>query len=175
MSNSSRYYDSTFKQRVVEHYINHHSGSSFHAVAKLFKIKGGHKTVKRWCDQYDGTIQSLEQHHRSGRPAKLTHQQVINLIIQPIKKSNQSHTVIHYPEITSNIRQNINNTISYSTVRRLGKQANIKNKKTIKRTYTESNYTYTHLLKKILFMLSTCINLRFILYVFFVCSVEKFL
>jgi transposase len=144
MSNLPYYYDTQYKQRVVEHYINNQPNTSYTAVAKLFNIKGGRITVKRWYNQYDGTLQSLEQHHRSGRPSILTHQQVNNLIIQPIKKANQSHTVIHYTDLLPKIRENINNNISIQTVSRIGKQAAIKNKKTVKRTYTESNYTYIH-------------------------------
>ena len=71
MSRLPRYYDATFKQRVVEYYIQNQPNVSFRFVADLFQIKGGHKTVKRWFDRYDGTVLSLQQQHRSGRPSIL--------------------------------------------------------------------------------------------------------
>jgi hypothetical protein len=60
MNNLSRYYDPFFKQRVVEHYLKNQPNVSFQFIANLFQIKGGHKTVKRWFDRYDGTVASLQ-------------------------------------------------------------------------------------------------------------------
>lgn len=101
-------------------------------------FKGGHKTVKRWFDRYDGAIVSLQQRPRSGRPSILNQRQVGQLIVDTVRSHNRLAHAVHYPEITRCINQKIDCNISSRTVRRYGKENNIRQKKTIKRTYRES-------------------------------------
>ena len=140
MRDLSRYYDPTFKQRVVEYYLKNKPNVSFRFVGDLFQIKGGHVTVKRWCDRYNGTIASLEQWHRSGRPSILNKQQVNELIIKVVRSHNHLSRPINYVEIANSVRQTTDVNISLRTVRRYGQKSGVKSKKTIKRTYTESEY-----------------------------------
>ncbi len=90
MDNLPRYYDPLFKQRLVEYYLKNQPNVSFRFVANLFQIMGGHKTVRRWFDRYDGTVASLQQKYRSGRPPILNKQQVNKLITKVVR----SHIII---------------------------------------------------------------------------------
>jgi transposase len=137
MSKLPRYYDATFKQRVVEYYIQNQPNVSFRFVADLFQIKGGHKTVKRWFDRYDGTVLSLQQQHRSGRPSILNKEQAKQLITKVIRTHNHEARAIDYVKIANSIRQQTNIPISLRTVQRYGQQSGIRSKRTIKRTYRE--------------------------------------
>ncbi|CAF3491093.1 unnamed protein product [Rotaria sp. Silwood2] len=98
---------------------------------------GGHKTVKRWFDRYDGTVASLQQKYRSGRPPILNKQQVNKLITKVVRSHNRLSSTIDYIKITNSIRQETNINVSLRTIRRCGQNSGIKYKKTIKRTYTE--------------------------------------
>ena len=69
MNNVLRYYDSFFKQRIVEYYLENQSTSSLRFVTNLFQVSERHRTLERWYDQYNCTISLLEQRHRSGTPS----------------------------------------------------------------------------------------------------------
>jgi transposase len=96
--------------------------------------------VKRWFDRYDGTVASLQQKHRSGRPPILNKQQVNKLITKVVRSHNRLSSTIDYIKIANFIGQETNINISFRTIRRYGQNSGIRYKKTIKRTYTESEY-----------------------------------
>ena len=106
-NNLPPYYDPLFKQRVIEYYLKNRSNVSLRFVSDIFQIKGGHKTVKRWFDRYDGTIASLQQRPRSGRPPILNQRQVGQLIVDTVRSHNRLAHVVHYPEIARCINQKI--------------------------------------------------------------------
>jgi len=135
MTDLSRYYSSDYKVRVVLYYIDHLPSTSFNAVAKLFKIPGGHKTVKRWYDQYNGSVSSLQSKPRSGRPPILTRRQIKKYILDPVIEANREPYPIHYDQIISQIKEKTNNDISIQTVRRYGHNSSgIKKRTPIPRT-----------------------------------------
>jgi len=129
MNNLPQYYDALFKQRVVEYYLQNQPNVSFRYVANIFQIKGGHTTVKRWFDKYDGTLVLLQHQHRSGRPRILNKQQVNDLITEVVRSHNRLSRVINFSEITNFIRQKANITISLQTVQLYGQNSGIKWKK----------------------------------------------
>jgi transposase len=140
MTNLPRYYDPLFKQLVVEYYLQDQPNVSFQFVGKIFQINGGHVTLKQWFDRYDGTIVSLQQRYRSGRPRILSKRQVNQLVTKIVYSHNRLSRPINYKKITNSIRQKTNTNVSIRTVRRYGKNSGIKQRKTIKRTYGESEY-----------------------------------
>jgi transposase len=144
MNSLSRYYDAVFKQRVVEYYLQNQPNLSFRYVANIFQIKGGHATVKRWFDRYNGTVSSLQQRYRSGRPPILNKQKINQYITEPIRSYNRRSHTIDYRQITNYVRQKTNINVSLRTVERYGKNAGIKPMKSIKRTYTECEYKSDH-------------------------------
>ncbi|CAF3946324.1 unnamed protein product [Rotaria sp. Silwood1] len=88
MSDSSRYYESSFKKRVIDFYLRNQPNLSFRSVANHFQIPGGHATVKRWYDRSNGNISSLQHHHRSGRASILNKKQINNFITMVIRSHN---------------------------------------------------------------------------------------
>jgi len=120
MDNLARYYDPLFKQRVVEYYLKNQPNVSFRFVANLFQIMGEHKTVKRRFDRYDGTVASLQQKYRSGRPPILNKQQVNKLITKVVRSHNRLSSTIDYIKITNSIRRETNINVSLRTIQRYG-------------------------------------------------------
>jgi len=133
MNLSSRYYGSEFKRSVVEDYIENHSGPSFRSTARKFRIKGGHKTVKRWFDAYDGTLSSLDAEIRSGRPRILTPHEVNLTITTPIRRKNRSFQAVKYSDLVPFVEEVTGKTPSLSTIKRYGNEQENKAKTTIKK------------------------------------------
>ena len=115
--------------------------SSFAALARHFNISGGRKVVRDWFRRWDGTPLSLERKEGSGRRALLTPSQVNKLITKPIRRCNQNHTAVEYPELWKSVQQELGPDISLRTIQRYGKkQEGIRNKTTIPRTSAERSY-----------------------------------
>ena len=125
MSDSARYYEPSFKKRVIDFYLRNQPNISFRYVADLFQIPGGHVTVKRWCDRYDGTSLSLQHHHRS---------HCHNRLSRPI----------NYAKLVESVREETNTNLSLRTIQRYGKQNAIRHKRTIKRSHKECEYRDVH-------------------------------
>ncbi|CAF3365655.1 unnamed protein product [Rotaria sp. Silwood2] len=66
MNNLSRYYDASFKQRVIEYYLQNQPN----------------------FDRYDGAILSLQQQKRSGRPSILNQEQIDQFITRVVRSHN---------------------------------------------------------------------------------------
>ena len=140
MSSSSRYYPTIYKERVVDYYTDHYPKYSFRQVATLFKIEGGHKTVSRWYNQRH----SLETKSRSGRPPKLTMKQMNQYITKTIREKNQSALSVHYTDLMSDIKNQIDGNVSLRIIQRYGHdRLGIKMKKTSKRTEQECKFIHT--------------------------------
>ena len=88
----------------------------------------------------DGTISSLQQWFRWGRPPILSEQQVNQFITKVVRSDDHHSRPINDIQITNDIRQKPNMNIYLRTVQRYGPKSDIKSKKTIKQTYTESEY-----------------------------------
>ncbi|CAF3879645.1 unnamed protein product [Rotaria sp. Silwood1] len=99
MSDSSRYYESSFKKRVIDFYLRNQPNLSFRSVANHFQIPGGHATVKRWYDRSNGNISSLQHHHRSGRASILNKKQINNFITMVIRSHNRLSRPINYAKL----------------------------------------------------------------------------
>jgi hypothetical protein len=139
MPPSSSYYPLAYKQQVVTYYTQHLPDISFRAVARLFRIKGGHMTVQRWYERRN----SLETKQKSGRPTILSSQQINTHITKKIIQHNRTPTPIHYTQLLSHVKRATRKNLSLRTLRRYGKErGGVKLKRTIKRTEDECNITY---------------------------------
>ncbi|CAF3442038.1 unnamed protein product [Rotaria sp. Silwood1] len=134
MGNESR---NTVHQRVIEYYLQNQPNVSFRFVAKFFHIHGDYATVKRWFDRYDGTILSLQQQMRSGRPQILNQEEIDQFITRVICSHNRMSRSIKYSKIMDLIHQKTKLNISTRTVQRYGKKNGVKSRKMIKRTAKE--------------------------------------
>lgn len=140
MPPSHRYYDTSFKEHVVAYYSRNHQSTTFDAVATLFDIRGGGRTVQRWFKRRH----SLETRPRSGRPTILNAQQMNDHILTPIRRSNRTSTAARYTDLLPTVRARTGTNVSLSTIQRYGhNRLGIKKKKTSKRTVQECNSTHT--------------------------------
>jgi len=136
MTTTSRYYDITYKQRVVNYYMQHQPNISFGRVATIFNLKGGESTVRRWYNQRH----SLDTKPRSGRPSILSIEEINTHIKKKIVEKNRLSEPIHYTQLLPMVKHVTNKHLSLRTLRRYGKEkCGIKMKRTIKRTENECN------------------------------------
>jgi len=113
-------YPSHLKHTILKEYVVGDRAHSFAALAHKYNIKGGKKLIQTWYAQWDGTASSLERRKGSGRRALLTQKQINKLIVKPIRRANQSHVAIEYPELKEAIVQEIGHPISARSIRRYG-------------------------------------------------------
>jgi transposase len=136
MPPSSRYYDITYKERVVNYYTINQPSATFHSVARLFQIPGGDRTVRRWYKRRN----SLETKPRSGRPTILNQDQINTHICTKIRRKNRKPTSVHYTDIIDDVKRNTRKNPTLRTIQRYGHdKLCIKKKKTSKRTSQECN------------------------------------
>lgn len=141
MPRSAHNYSPEYKRDVVEYYIQNCSGESFSSTAQKFRIVGGHVTVKRWFDAYDGTLASLAPAFRSGRPRILTDHEVNLIITTPIRRKNRSYQAVKYSDLVPLVEEVTGKIPSLSTIKRYGKQQENKGKSTIKKRKWEGENT----------------------------------
>lgn len=134
MPPSSHHYSTTYKQEVVNYYITHQPHISFRALATLFHIKGGHRTVSRWYKRRN----SLETKPRTGRPTILNQDEINTSINARIVRKNHKPTPVHYTDILEKVKNETRKNPSLRTIQRYGHtKLGIKNKQTAKRTANE--------------------------------------
>jgi transposase len=129
------------KHHILTQYTANVLGSGFKALATRYAIKGGHSVIRRWHEKWDGTPASLEPRKSPGRPRVLTHRQVTQHILNPIRRANRAHTAIHYPQIRRQLIAATDKSPSLQTVRRYGHKIKVRHMHTSKRTIKESQYT----------------------------------
>ncbi|CAF4340181.1 unnamed protein product [Rotaria sp. Silwood2] len=137
MSDSSRYYESSFKKCVIDFYLRNQPNLSFRSVANHFRIPGDHATVKRWYDRYNGNLSSLQHHHRSERAPILNKKQINKFITMVIRSHNRLSSSINYTKLVKSVREKTNTNLSLRTIQRYGNKNGIKCKKNIKRSHKE--------------------------------------
>ncbi|UJR18616.1 hypothetical protein I4U23_005524 [Adineta vaga] len=116
--------------KVLEEYLPGIFGSGFKALAKRFKITGGHKLIMKWYQQWDGTIDSLKPKPKGHRARTMTEQEVNDYIVEFVKSKNNEHVHINYKMVQAHIESALKRHVPIRTVRRYGKEHGIKWKKT---------------------------------------------
>lgn len=129
------------KHHILTLYAANVMGSGYKALASRFAVKGGHSVIQRWHERWDGTPASLQPRPRSGRPRILTHRQVTEHILNPIRRENRAHRAVHYPSIRRKVIDRTGKEVSSRTIRRYGKERKIKQRTAPKRTAKERQFT----------------------------------
>lgn len=143
-SHSMSSFTPQLKHHILTQYSSHSRDRSFSALARLYAVPGGKQTVQQWHRRWKGTVESLENKQRSGRPRALTSRQVNDCIRTPIKNKRRAHVAVHYPDLLSAVRRKTGKQISLRTLQRYGKeQLRIKLKHTETRTAAERQCTHT--------------------------------
>jgi plasmid stabilization system protein ParE len=89
-------YPPRFKQLAVLAYDPHDAQHSYAAVARRFHVRGGASAISRWHKRYDGTLKSLADRPRSGRPRILSVAQVKTSIIDAVRSYRRKHRCVSY-------------------------------------------------------------------------------
>lgn len=127
------------KHHLLLEYSSHDTTQSFSSLAARHGIKGGKRTVQRWYQQWDGTVESLKRKEGSGKHHLLSRVQVSRHIRAPILAANRSHRSIHYTDLLPQVQQKTGIDISIQTLRRYGKEElGVKQRRSKKRTADES-------------------------------------
>jgi transposase len=120
------------KQKILQQYQPRVRGKGFKALARNYKIKGGHKVLRKWYKKWDGTKNSLEKQSGGDRRSILTQKEKQKHIKQFVDKQAQFDAV-NYSEVKVNIENKTGKEISLRTVQEKGKELGISSKRT-KRT-----------------------------------------
>ena len=131
------------KHAILLEYTPRSATHSFAALAARHAVEGGADVVRHWHDRWDGTLQSLEEKQRAGRPRALSSEQVEEYIRAPIAAANAVHRAVHYPTVAAEAREATGVEVSLRTVQRYGKEElGAKKGKGKKRTADEREYTH---------------------------------
>src|SRR5690242_4568263 len=71
-------FSAELKQHILTQYRAHSRSDSYRALSRRYGLSSNGLTIKRWMRRWDGTVSSLHDHPRPGRPHILTRQQVHN-------------------------------------------------------------------------------------------------
>ena len=112
----------SLKHHILTQYQPSSTTHNFSALARLYAIPGGHSTIYRWHERWNGTPQSLEKKHVSGRPRKLSKRQVDRYIRIPIRNKRRRKLAVHCTDLMPSIHSNINKEISLRTIQRYAKR-----------------------------------------------------
>lgn len=124
------------KQQILQEYQPGVRGKGFKALAKRFKIKGGHSTVQKWYKKWDGSKESLKKESGGDRRSILTEKEKKKEILGYIRKKAQKDPV-NYREVKENVEFKTGKAIKLRSVQRLGKAMKARSKKTKRKTPSE--------------------------------------
>lgn len=113
-------YTPAFKLRVVSEYRAGERGAGLSALAKKWRVGGGAMLVRRWVEQYDGTIKSLAKRTRPNRRRILSQQQAEEHIRDLVADRHAEKKAVSYREVAEDVRELTGASISDRTVRRYG-------------------------------------------------------
>jgi transposase len=131
------------RHHILMEYLPHSHDHSFAALAQRYNVKGGKRTVQRWYDRWDGTVQSQQHQLKAGRPRLLSAAQIHQHITQPILARNRSHRPVHYDELWQSTKASTGTDLSLRTVQRYGKEITRARDKAT-RAWTAAERTCSH-------------------------------
>ena len=115
-------YSPKLKHKILSLYSPHQRGSGFDALAARFLIDGGGRTVQRWHERWNGTVESLQHKQGAGRPPLLSSEETKEHITDVVRAANQHRDPIHYPAIHSSAAADTDKQVSLRTIQRYGKE-----------------------------------------------------
>jgi transposase len=142
MSHKYDKYSSQFKHKVLEEYRPGIIGHGFKSLAKRFKVKGGHKLIMSWYQQWDGTIDSFNPKPK-GRPSRrMTQQEVEQYILEFVESMNRKRVQVNYKMVQEHVESELKRKVSIRTIRRYGKSCGIRCKKTREITSRDGSHIF---------------------------------
>jgi IS5 family transposase len=134
-------YTPQVKHSILTHYTSPANHDTLSTILSLHNISVTRRTVERWKNIWDGSIESLQHKEVKGRPRVLSKAEVRRHVGAPIRNANRSSRIIHYTSLLPQVRAVTSKNISLPTLKRYGKkELEAKQKKGKKRTADESKY-----------------------------------
>lgn len=119
----------SLKHHILTQYQPFSHIHSFHALARLYNVKGGASTIQKWHRRWDGTAQSLERLEGSGRPRLLSRIELTRHVAPRIRAANRRAEAVHYSTIHASVEAATGRHISQRTLRRYGQELHAKQKR----------------------------------------------
>ena len=139
-----REYTPQHKHKILTHYRAGVRECEFTALARRFAVAGGAKTIRRWHDRWNGTIASLQDKPRSGRPRILSRAEVSRHVRAPILAANRAHRAVHYTDLLPRVQEKTGKHMSLRSLQHYGKEElGAKQRRGKKRTADESKQPHT--------------------------------
>lgn len=110
------------KHHILTQYQPHSSDRSFAALARLYGVRGGESTIRKWHRKWDGSVASLQRRVGSGRPRVLSTTQVHHYIRMPIRNKRRQHRAVHYPDLLPSLQQKTGRQISLRLLQLYGRR-----------------------------------------------------
>jgi hypothetical protein len=128
MESSYSHYTSQYLHSILLEYKRGVRDCGFKALAKRFKVKGGHRLLMYWYKKWDGTESSLTKQSGGDRRSILTPKEKKKYIQDFIDKRSNTEAV-QYAEVKENIEKKTGKLPALRTVQDYGEQSNITSKK----------------------------------------------
>lgn len=128
MESAYSHYTPQFLHSILLEYKRGVRNFGFKALAKRFKIKGGHQLLMYWYKRWDGTESSLAKHSGGDRRSILTPEEKKKYVRDFIDKKSKTEAA-QYAEVKENIEKKTGKVPELRTVRDYGKQSNVSSKK----------------------------------------------
>lgn len=126
------------KHSILTHWSARRTGETLNQILALHDVTASRQAVVQWQRQWDGTVVSLQQKQKTGRPHKLSKAQISRHIAAPIRNANRASRPITYPKLLLQVQAATDTEISLRTIQRYGKEElGVKSKKGVKRTSDE--------------------------------------
>ena len=122
MTKTRTRYTAAFKHAFFLEYKPKIRGSGFKALAKRFKIPGGHTKISRWYAKWNKTQESLETTKGGDTRSILTTKEKKKQIFDFIRKRNKAGQQVDYKKVTAHVRKATGKNISYSAIKAIGQQ-----------------------------------------------------
>ncbi|CAF1539553.1 unnamed protein product [Rotaria sordida] len=122
-------YTCQFKHDVLQEYRPGIYGYGFKALAKRFKIKGGHKLIMSCYRRWKGGVDSLKPTSKGCRSHTMTRQQVRHYILEFVGLMNNKYVAVDYNVSQEHIESVLKRKVPIRTIRRYGKECGITWKK----------------------------------------------
>jgi len=124
------------KQQILQEYQPGVRGKGFKALAKRHSINGGHTIIRKWYKKWDGTKESLEKESGGDRRSILTEKEKKKEILGYVTKKARKDAV-NYREVLEHVQLKTGKNIKLRTVQKIGKNLDVRSKRTKRKTPTE--------------------------------------